>query len=398
MTRRFRHSNSLSLTGALCVLSVSLHAQGVTPKTVPPPLKAEVSDVATIAPSSTVPHRFFSSSYGGSIVIYDGETGKIEGEVPAADDGNIALSPDGGKVYIAETMWSHVNRGNRIDLLSVYDLKTLTLQKEIELPGRALVAMKIRNLDLSPSGKRAFIYSLRPASSVVWVNLETQTVGGTVETPGCAMVFAWADDGVSSLCGDGSMSVITLPPSGAPKITHTKPFFDAANDPIFDNSVIDHATNSMVFMSYTGLVYTAKLGPEPVIEKPWSIQEAAGLKPATTAVSELAWRPGGVQPFAVHKDSDRLFVLMHAGGYWSHLGPATEVWVLNLKTHALLARYGVAQKPPANAISIAVTQKAKPQIILMTRADGDTILDADTGEELRKIDFARGAAAVVPGL
>ena len=122
------------------------------------------------------------------------------------------------------------------------------------------------------------------------------------------------------------------------------------------------------------------------------------MKPASTAVSELAWRPGGVQPFAVHKDSDRLFVLMHAGGYWSHLGPATEVWVLNLKTHALLARYGIVQKPPANAISIAVTQKAKPQIILMTRADGDTILDADTGEELRKIEFARGAAAVVPGL
>jgi methylamine dehydrogenase heavy chain len=365
-------------------------------KNAPPPLKNETSDVATLPAVS--PHRFFSVSYGGSAVIYDGDSGKIEGEVPAAADGNVALAPDNSKVYIAETLWAHGNRGARTDLLSIYDLKTLTLQKEIELPGRALVAMKVRNLDVSPSGKRAFIYNLRPAQSIVWVNLESQTVGGSVETQGCALVFAWADDGVSSLCGDGSMATVTLPPGAAPKVTHSKPFFDAVNDPIFDNGLIDHATNTAVLLTYTGLIHTVKLGPEPVFENPWSIQEAAGMKAATTTVGELAWRPGGVQPFTWHKDSDRLFVLMHAGGYWTHQEGASEIWVLNLKTHALLARYGVSVKAPAVVKSIVVTQKAKPQLVLMTQGDGDTILDADTGEELRKIDFARGAASVVPGL
>jgi hypothetical protein len=45
-----------------------------------------------------------------------------------------------------------------------------------------------------------------------------------------------------------------------------------------------------------------------------------------------------------------------------------------------------------------VSQKAKPLIYLLSENDGDIVLDADTGEELRKIDFARGEAALAPGL
>ena len=161
---------------------------------------------------------------------------------------------------------------------------------------------------------------------------------------------------------------------------------------------MDHATNTAELLSYTGLIYAVKLGPEPVIEKPWSIQESAGFKPATTSVNELAWRPGGVQPFAWHQESGRLFVLMHPGDYWSHNQAATEIWVLNAKTHALVTRFGINVKPGVGIKSIAVTQKAKPQLILMTEGEGDVILDADTGEELRKIEFAKGIATVVPGL
>jgi methylamine dehydrogenase heavy chain len=361
----------------------------------PEPLKAEVSDVATLPP--TTPHRLFSLGYGGAIVIFDGDKGKIEGEVPSGHGSAIALAPDNSRIYIAETMWTHGNRGTRLDLLSVYDSKTLNLVKEIELPGRALVSMKMRNLDVSASGNRAYVYSMRPAASIVWVNLVNQTLGGTVEIPGCALVFAWGEDGVSSLCGDGSMAIVSAPAGATPKITHTKPFFDAANDPIFDNSLIDHPSNTAVFLSYTGLIYKATLGADPVIEKPWSIQEAAGFKRAGTGVSELAWRPGGVQPIAWHKDSDRLYVLMHAGDYWSHNSAATEIWVLSLQTHTLLTRYPITAKPGVSVKSIVVSQKAKPLMYLLTEDDGDIVLDADTGEELRKIEFAHGEAGLVPG-
>jgi hypothetical protein len=48
--------------------------------------------------------------------------------------------------------------------------------------------------------------------------------------------------------------------------------------------------------------------------------------------------------------------------------------------------------------SIVVSQKAKPLMYLLTENDGDIVLDADTGEELRKIEFAKGLAGVVPGI
>jgi methylamine dehydrogenase heavy chain len=369
-------------------------SQPVMPR--PEPLKAEVSDVATLAP--TTPHRLFSLGWGGSIVIYDGDKGKIEGQVPVGHDGAIALAPDNSRIYVSETMWTHGNRGTRLDLLSVYDSKTLNLVKEIELPGRALVGMKMRDLDVNASGSRAYVYSMRPAASIVWVNLANQSLGGTVEIPGCAMAFAWGEDGVSSLCGDGSMAIVSAPAGASATVTHSKPFFDAANDPIFDNSLIDHASNTAVFLTYTGLIYKATLGAEPVIDKPWSIQESAGFKRAGTGVAELAWRPGGVMPIAWHKDSERIYVLMHGGDYWSHNSSATEIWVLNLKTHALLMRYPIGAKPGVAVKSIVVSQKAKPLIYLLTEDDGDIILDADTGEELRKIEFAKGLAALTSGL
>ncbi len=369
-------------------------SQPVTPR--PEPLKAEVSDVATLSP--TTPHRLFSLSWGASIVIFDGDKGRIEGQVPSGHDSALALAPDNSRIYVSETMWTHGNRGTRLDLLSVYDSKTLNLLKEIELPGRALVGHKMRNLDISGSGSRAYVYSMRPAASIIWVNLATQALGGTVEIPGCALVFAWGEDGVSSLCGDGSMAIVSAPAGAAATVTHTKPFFDAANDPIFDNSLVDHSSDTAVFLTYTGLIYKAALGADPVIDKPWSIQEAAGFKRAGTGVAELAWRPGGIQPIAWHKDSERIFVLMHAGDYWSHNNAATEVWVLSLKTHALLMRYPIIAKPGVEVKSIVVSQKAKPLMYLLTENDGDIVLDADTGEELRKIEFAKGLAGVVPGI
>ncbi len=384
----------LALGASLAMAANVAAVQGATSAAVPPPLKSEISDVATLPPPG--PHRFFTVS-GGGMVIFDGDSGKIEGQVPASHDSNLALSSDSSKIYVAETMWTHQNRGERLDLLSIYDGRTLNLLKEISLPGRAIVGEKIRDLDLNASGRRAYVYNLHPASSVVWVDLVKQAVGGTVEIPGCALVFPWADNGFSSLCGDGSMATVVIPDAGPAKVTHTAPFFDAANDPIFDNSLADRATGKAVFLSYTGLIYSAALGAEPVIDKPWSIQAAAGQKAAGMGVDELAWRPGGVQPLAWHKDSDRLFILMHPGNYWSHFQSATEVWVLNLKTHALLNRFPVLADA-GGVKSIAVSQHAKPQIFLLNpKGGGDTVLDADTGEVLRKIEFAAGGAAVVPG-
>jgi len=394
--------NTSLLIAVLGFASVAA-AQAPTAAPLPPPLAPEVSDVATLPPST--PHTFFTGRFrAGSFVIFDGDSGKLEGHIPAGYIANLALAPDNSQFYVAETYWSHGSRGTRQDLVSVYDAKTLNLVKEIPLPGRALV-LKVQNFDISASGARAYVYVMLPASSVVWVDLKKQAVGGTVEIPGCALVFPWGEQGFSSLCSDGSLANVTIPESGPAKITHSKPFFDANDDPIFENSFVDRASGKAIFLSYTGLVYQAKLGSDSVVEKPWSIQKAAGFPVAGTGVQELAWRPGGGQFAAYHKATGKLFVLMHAGNYWTHRQGGSEIWVLDTQSHALLSRFQLQPVPTSGLAServpfyqdIGVSQDAKPVLYLLNSDGNDVVLDANTGEQLRKIEFAAGNSVVVPG-
>jgi methylamine dehydrogenase heavy chain len=376
---------------------------GVTQAATDPELASEVSDVATLPPNP--PHRFFTGGFREhSFVIFDADTGKMEGSIPAGYVSNLAIAPDNSRFYVSETYWTHGARGNRQDLVSIYDAKTLNLLKEISLPGRALVE-KMQNFDINASGSRAYVYIMMPVASVVWVDLKAQAVGGTVEIPGCALVFPWGNDGFSSLCGDGSLASVTIPASGPAKVTHTKSFFDANSDPIFENSFVDRATGKAIFISYTGLVYPAQLGADTKVSEPWSIQKAAGYAPAGTGVQELAWRPGGDQVAAYHKASGKLFVLMHPGNYWTHKHGGTEIWVLDTKTHTLLLRIplrpvpssGLGWDPVPYYTSIGVSQDAKPLLYLLNPEGNDVVLDGTTGAELRKIEFAAGDWVSVPG-
>ncbi len=363
----------------------------------------EVSDVATLAPNT--PHRIFTGGFRQqAFVIFDADSGRMEGSIPAGYVSNLALAPDNSQFFVSETYWTHGARGKREDMVSIYDARTLNLIKEVPLPGRALVSKK-QNFDVSSSGSRAYVYIMMPVASVVWVDLKKQQVGGTVEIPGCALVFPWGEQGFSSLCGDGSLASVVIPASGPAKITHTKPFFDAANDPLFDSGFVDRATGKAIFLSYTGLVYEARLGADTTVSAPWSIQKAAGYAPAGTGVQELAWRPGGSQLAAYHKASGKLFVLMHPGNYWTHKHGGTEVWVLDTRTHALVSRFplravptsGLGDDPVPYYMNIGVSQDAKPLLYLLNEEGNDVVLDALTGEQLRKIEFAGGNTVWVPG-
>jgi methylamine dehydrogenase heavy chain len=141
------------------------------------------------------------------------------------------------------------------------------------------------------------------------------------------------------------------------------------------------------------------------VNPPWSIQKAAGLAPAGTGTQELAWRPGGSQMAAYHKASGKLFVLMHPGNYWTHKHGGTEVWVLDTKTHALVSRFPLRAVPSSGLgddavpyyVDMGVSQDAKPLLYLLNDDGNDVVLDATSGEQLRKIEFAGGNSVSVPG-
>jgi methylamine dehydrogenase heavy chain len=358
---------------------------GVQAQTAPIP-QAEQSDVATLKPLT--PRRAFlwSGFIHPGIFIVDADKGEMEGYLPKSDWSSFAIAPGGKAYYVAETLWTHDTRGRREDMITVYDGTTLNLQKEIPLPGRALLVPKAQSFALSESGRYGYVYNLSPASSVVVVDLVRQKTASTVETPGCALVLPYGESGFGSLCGDGSLSTFALDAKAHGTLKGSVHFFDALRDPVFDQVALDVSAHKVFFVSYLGYIHEATLGDQPHVAPAWSLQAAAGLSEAKDESDEVAWRPGGSQLIAYHPPSDRLFVLMHIGEGWSHKQEGSELWVLNASTHALMRR--IPLKDPA--ANVAVTLDPTPVLLLTGRAPKLTVLDPQSGEVVRTIDAVNG--------
>jgi len=348
--------------------------------------QAEHSDVATLKPLT--PRRAFlwSGFINPGIFIVDADNGEMEGYLPKSDWSSFAIAPGGKAYYVAETLWTHDTRGQREDMITVYDGTTLNLQKEIPLPGRALSVPKAQSFALNESGRYGYVYNLSPASSVVVVDLVKQKTASTVETPGCALVFPYGESGFGSLCGDGSLSTFALDAKAHGTLKGSVHFFDARQDPVFDEVALDVPSRKVFFVSYLGHIYEATLGDQPQVAPAWSLQAAAGLSEAKDESDEVAWRPGGSQLIAYHPSSGRLFVLMHVGEGWSHKQEASELWVLNASTHALIRRIPLKE----SATNVAVTLDPTPVLLLTGRGPKLTVLDPDSGNVVRTVDAVNG--------
>lgn len=374
----------VALAAAMALAADGALAQAA-PATRPPPLEPEVSDVAVL-PDPT-PHRvlLLDPWVSGEARLLDGDTGKLLGGVSAASLSNIGVGPGARQIFVAESIWTKGNRGDRQDMVSVYDGKTLNLTAEIPIPGRVFMGARSQNFAVTPSGQRGYVYNMDPSSSVIVVDLAARKVSQTVEAPGCALIFAFGEAGFSSLCGDGALATVTLAPAG-PSLTRTKPFFDAERDPVFENSPTDAVSGRTIFVTYTGLVHTVRLGAAPTFEKPWSIQAAGGFAPPAPDDRELAWRPGGNQPLTLHRATNRLFVLMHSGGHWTHKEAGEEVWILDVAKQSLIKRYKL-ENPVTN---ILVTQDADPLLFGVDKTGTLYTLKPDTGEVVKTIKGVGG--------
>lgn len=357
-------------------------------------LETETSDVATLAP--TGPHRLLlGGGFMSGIRLIDGDQARLEGQIQAAPMANFVIDPNNKFFYVAETMWTRINRGTRQDLLSVYDGQ-LKLVAEITLPGRLISVPKSPALEISADGRLAYVYNMQPASSVAVVDLTSRKVANVVEIPGCGMIYPWGESGFAALCADGTLASAVRRGSQY-KVSHLPRFFDAERDPVFEESIVDRYSGKAFFISYSGLVYPAQLGESPRTEEAWSLQEAAGLPRASTAAEDLAWRPSGARIAAYHKSSGRLFVLMHAGTHWTHKETGTEIWVFDTQTRKRTARLRLDE--PGELVT--VTQDSQPLLFVTGPAfvpnTGVTVLDAQTGEVLRKLSGVSGHIAAVAG-
>jgi len=385
---KVRGKSSLSVMGrrtaaavsALALLGSASAARASDP--LPPDQELEAVTLSAPKPSWVFVERGFVVP-GNS--IYDTDTGKMLGMVEASTLSDLAIDPAGKAFYVSESIWTKGWRGTRQDMITVYDSATLKLKTEITMPGRILIGGRKYNFVLSDGGKTGYVYNLDPASSVNMIDMVKGKFVKKIELPGCASLMPITGVGFAALCSDGSLAMVKT--AGAkPEITRSAPFFSASGDPIFDNFGYDQAKQEAVFITYTGQVFTAKLGATPTISAPFTIQAAAGVSPADTKPLDVHWYPGARQGLALHYATGLAYVLMHTGEYWTHKEPGTEIWVLDVAAKKVVKRMPL--EDPASAIT--VTQEANPKLVLNTDGGALLILDAKTGAEKFKLEKSGG--------
>ncbi len=346
--------------------------------------KLEVAEEhVTLTLPAADPHRvyvvepIFPVFSRSKVWVLDGDKMQLLGMFSGGASGNLAISPDHSRLYYADTYWSRGDRGERTDVVTAYDARTLSPVGEAILEkGRFLVVTKRFNSDTSPDGRYVFSYNMAPSTAISVVDAQSMTYRGEIEIPGCALVFPSAPRRFSSVCADGTMLTTTFDDDLNASSERSAPFFDAENDPVFEHPAFDKLHNQLHFISYDGKVITANLTPDqPTFEKPWSLLTAADRK--------NKWRPGGWMLASYNAPLNRLYVLMHRGLKWTHKQAGEEVWVYDMRTRKRVQRIKLGD---AHSHTIKVTRDEKPLLFTLTETATLVSWDARTGKQRGKFE------------
>ena len=379
-----------------------------------------VGDVASL-PSEMGAHWVWASdSVLNRSALFDADSGRMLGMV----DGGVGVSPlhphisrVRGEVYVVETVYSRGHRGERTDLVTIYDAVTLAVKGEVVIPPRRADNGNGVALAALLDGHRFLVVlNQNPGTSVSVVDLETRAFVGEIATPGCALVLPASETRFGMLCGDGTAEAITLDAAGHEAgRARSEKFFDATRDPLTEKGVRDGAR--WRFASFEGWLHEIDFGSAaPLPAKPWSL--------FTEAERQAGWRIGGLQHLALHAPSGRLYSVVHQGGPGSHKDPGREVWVYDLAARARVQRIELANLtaaflrprlgieagsipdrvlsallPNPGADTLAVTRDEAPLLFAGERESGAVgVYDATTGAHLRDLEETGigGGLLVVP--
>lgn len=342
------------------------------------PVAAQVPEGATLGtqeahPTRTLPEAsphwvyimepVFPYLVSSKVWILDGDTLEYKGMASAGYVATMALAKDNSAFYVAETYWSRGARGDRTDVVTTYDAKTLNVAGEVVLPkGRFLVVPKKYNLRLSDDGHYLYSFNMDPAFGLSLIDIKANKYLGEIETGGCSLAYPTGNNTVASLCPDGSFAHITIDGAGQASIEDGQPFFDSETDPVFEHAATSRSAKKAFFVSYEGWVYPVAMDGKPVVGQRWKLQ----------GQGEDGWRPGGWELAAYHAATDRLFVLMHEGGPWTHKQAGAEVWVYEAASGKRLQRVPLEH----HAASLAVTGDDQPLMFALTETASLQVFDA----------------------
>ena len=293
------------------------------------------------------------------VYILDTDAQKMLGQLNGGYLASFVAAPDASELYMVGTFYSRAWHGTRTDAVEIFDARTLEFKSEVKIPPkRLLIVPKDNSAAVTTDGRFMLIANMTPATSVSVVDLKSRKFVGEIETPGCVQVLASGVRKFSSMCADGSILTVNLDDTGKLESRkQSKPFFDPAKDPVFDQPAI--AGTTAYFDSYRGMIYKVDLsGDEAVAEPGWSA--------VSDEDNKANWRPGGWQTISATADGS-VYLLMHQGGEWTHKQTGKEVWVFDvakktrvariaLKTEAYSIRASAGPKPILQALAIIQSQ------------------------------------------
>ncbi|MCZ6656371.1 MAG: amine dehydrogenase large subunit [Gammaproteobacteria bacterium] len=332
-----------------------------------------VTSVATPYPASyAVVHDFaFGSLIDSAFSLVDTADGRFKGMLSAGNFATIDVSMARQEFYVGETYYSRGTRGDRVDLVTVYDMANLDRVAEIEVPKkRAAIVVNKGATAITASGKFFLMFNLTPATSVSVVDLDTRAFVSEITTPGCSLVYPTQLHDFFMLCGDGSLLDISLNEDGSVQSrTKSDVFIDIDADPLSEKS--SKVRDTWHFVSFKGDV------------QPIDADAVPGERWPLTSTDERAanWRPAGWHWTAGHPDG-LLWVGMTPNGYdGSHKDPAAEVWLFDVDERQRLKRIPLQTL----ALSIDVTLEDDPRLLVVNAEGALDIYDAKTGEYQRSI-------------
>ena len=352
----------------------------------PPPLPIEPTGVV-----QTLPERYpdswflvhdaaFFHMLDGKVVILDASADtvadQVKGSLGASFIGHVHESAARSEIYVIETFHSRGARGDRTDVMTIWDRATLAPLGEIVWPTpKRLMSMPVRAaINTIDAGRLLLVANFNPATSVTVIDLDKREILNEIATPGCVLAYPTGRRGFSSLCSDGRFMSVQLSTSGeVTKQLRGEPFFSSDDSPIFEHAAF--IGDTAYFPSFAGEVHPVDLGGSVASPgKAWSL--------VSDEEREQGWRPGGIG--IIDEDElGRFYVLMHPeGGDGSQNGGGAEVWVFDAEKKKRVLRIALQEW----GLSLAVSRGQNPLLMVTNPVDMSLeIYNARSGDFQRKI-------------
>ena len=336
------------------------------------PLKPETIYVQRLGQPS--PHWLilndpnFLGNMDSKIYLIDADRNHMLGMLAAGGWRNaVEYSSDFSTIYSPETYYSRTTRGQRTDVLSFYDVASLSPVDEIEIPAKRGSGAAHRSYSgRSDDGRFVYVFNMTPAMTVTVVDVVARKVTAEIGTDGCAMIYPSGNFSFLSLCGNGRIRQTILNQQGVLEETRfTDVFFDPQLDPLTEKAT--RLNGDWYFVSFHGAVHRVAASDAEINPSGrWALLDQ----------SELAagWRPGGAHFLASHR-LGFLYVGMNQAGPDSHKQPAQQVWMMNVDD---MSKRQVIE-PPGPVTQLAVSQDTQPLLAAASEGPEIYLFDALTG-------------------